>query len=160
MGKASTEGLTKPSNLEEVKALNNRVLTSDKNAGNYLKVLLGANEAAQKMTTHADADAEVAALRVRFDKVNTTKDEWVKKVDVLLKEWTLLDNTVTELNSWVVKDKTTEGENTFLSGEDGVHPLRTEEHLRREGETCIGLVSPDTIKQIFDMFSVETEQRK
>jgi len=111
--KASTEGLTKPSNLEEVKALNNRVLTSDKNAGNYLKVLLGASEAAQKMTTHADADGEVAALRVRFDKVNTTKDEWVKKVDVLLKEWTLLDNTVTELNSWVVKDKTTEGENQF-----------------------------------------------
>merc|ERR1712179_9096 len=111
--KASTEGLTKPSNLEEVKALNNRVLTSDKNAGNYLKVLLGASEAAQKMTTHADADAEVAALRVRFDKVNTTKDEWVKKVDVLLKEWTLPDNTVTELNSWVVKDKTTEGENQF-----------------------------------------------
>merc|ERR1712240_817576 len=65
------------------------------------------------MTTHADADAEVAALRTRFEKVNITKDEWVKKVDVLLKEWTLLDNTVNELNSWVVKDKTVEGENTF-----------------------------------------------
>merc|ERR1711890_41826 len=100
-------------NLDEVKALNGRVLTADKNAGNYLKVLNAANEAAQKMTTHADADAEVAALRTRFDKVNITKDEWVKKVDVLLKEWTLLDNTVNELNSWVVKDKTAEGENTF-----------------------------------------------
>merc|ERR1712226_1768698 len=159
MGKASTEGLTKPSNLEEVKALNNRVLTSDKNAGNYLKVLLGANEAAQKMTTHADADAEVAALRVRFDKVNTTKDEWVKKVDVLLKEWTLLDNTVTELNSWVVKDKTTEGENQF-SLEKMESTLCELKNIFAEKEKLVSGLSPDTIKQIFDMFSVETEQRK
>ena len=40
-------------------------------------------------------------------------DAWVKKVDTLVKEWTLLDNTVTELNSWVAKDKSEEGENQF-----------------------------------------------
>ena len=40
-------------------------------------------------------------------------DEWVAKVDILLKEWTLLDNTVTELNSWVAKDRSAEGENQF-----------------------------------------------
>merc|ERR1711982_129225 len=92
---------------------NDRVLTSDKNANNYLKVLNAANDAAQKMTSHAEADAEVAALRARFEKVKVTSDEWVKKVDVLFKEWTLLDNTVTELNSWVAKDKSAEGENQF-----------------------------------------------
>merc|ERR1719187_1705249 len=81
--KASTEGLTKPTSLDEVKALNDRVLTSDKNANNYLKVLNAANDAAQKMTSHAEADAEVAALRARFEKVKVTSDEWVKKVDVL-----------------------------------------------------------------------------
>merc|ERR1712183_387801 len=97
----------------EVKALNDKVLTSDKNAGNYLKVLNAANEAAQKMTTHAEADGEVAALRERFEKVKITSDEWVKKVDILFKEWTLLDSTVTELNSWVAKDKSAEGENQF-----------------------------------------------
>jgi len=111
--KASTEGLSKPTSLDEVKALNDRVLTSDKNANNYLKVLNAANDAAQKMTSHAEADAEVAALRTRFEKVKVTSDEWVKKVDVLFKEWTLLDNTVTELNSWVAKDKSAEGENQF-----------------------------------------------
>jgi len=111
--KASTEGLIKPTSLDEVKALNDRVLTGDKNANNYLKVLNAANEAAQKMTSHADADAEVAGLRARFEKVKVTSDEWVKKVDVLFKEWTLLDNTVTELNSWVAKDKSAEGENQF-----------------------------------------------
>jgi hypothetical protein len=111
--KASTEGLTKPSSLDEVKALNDKVKTCDKNAVNYMKVLNAANEAAQKMTTHAEADGEVAAMRVRYDKVKATSDEWVKKVDVLLKEWTLLDNTVTELNSWVAKDKSSEGENQF-----------------------------------------------
>merc|ERR1711909_146011 len=110
---ASTEGLVKPSSLDEVKALHSRVMTCDKTSAQYLKVLNAANDAAQKMTTHAEADAEVAALRARYDKVKTTGDEWVKKVDVLLKEWTLLDNTVTELNSWVAKDKSSEGENQF-----------------------------------------------
>merc|ERR1739844_375556 len=87
--KAAAEGLSKPSDLNEVKALS------------------------EKMSTHGEADAEVAALRERYAKVKGTSDEWVKKVDVLLKEWTLLDNTVTELNSWVAKDKSSEGENQF-----------------------------------------------
>merc|ERR1719500_1995273 len=111
--KAAAEGLSKPSDLNEVKALNEKVSTFDKACLTYAKVLDAANGAAQKMTTHGEADAEVAALRERYAKVKGTSDEWVKKVDVLLKEWTLLDNTVTELNSWVAKDKSSEGENQF-----------------------------------------------
>merc|ERR1712002_527478 len=110
---ATTEGLSKPSSLDEVKALHEKVHNFEKTTDNYLKVLNAANEAAQKMTTHTDADAEVAALRERHAKVKTVTDEWVKKVDILLKEWVLLDNTVTELNSWVAKDKLSEGENQF-----------------------------------------------
>merc|ERR1712180_513318 len=110
---AAGEGLSKPSSLDEVKALHEKVHNSDKSGVNYGKVLDAANAAAQKMTTHADADAEVAALRERHAKVKTVTGEWVKKVDILLKEWVLLDNTVTELNSWVAKDKSSEGENQF-----------------------------------------------
>merc|ERR1712210_385933 len=65
------------------------------------------------MTTHKEADAEVAAMRERYAKVKAVADEWVKKVDTLVKEWALLDNTVTELNAWVAKDKTSDGENQF-----------------------------------------------
>merc|ERR1712083_989357 len=111
--KAAAEGLSKPSDLNEVKALNEKVTTFDKTCLTYAKVLEAANGAAQKMTTRGEADAEVAALKERYNKVKATSDEWVKKVDVLLKEWTLLDNTVTELNSWVAKDKSSEGENQF-----------------------------------------------
>jgi len=111
--KASGEGLTKPSNLDEVKALYDKVGGFDKNAANYMKVLSAAEAAAQKMTTHTEADAEVAALKERYNKVKSISEEWVKKVDTLVKEWTLLDNTVTELNSWVAKDKSAEGENQF-----------------------------------------------
>merc|ERR1712130_379646 len=93
--KAAAEGLSKPSDLTDA------------------KVLDAAKGAAQKMTTHGEADAEVAALKERYNKVKAVSDEWVKKVDILLKEWTLLDNTVTELNSWVAKDKSSEGENQF-----------------------------------------------
>merc|ERR1711887_31924 len=111
--KAAGEGLSKPSDLAEVKALNDKVLAFDKNCVNYLKVPTSAQGAAQKMTTHAEADAEVAGLKTRFDAVKVVSDTWVKKCDVLVKEWVLLDNTVTELNSWVAKDKSAEGENQF-----------------------------------------------
>merc|ERR1712130_255841 len=93
--KAAAEGLSKPSDLTDA------------------KVLDAANGAAQKMTPHGEADAEVASLKESYNKVKAVSDEWVKKVDILLKEWTLLDNTVTELNSWVAKDKSSEGENQF-----------------------------------------------
>jgi uncharacterized protein YozE (UPF0346 family) len=108
-----TEGLAKPTNLEEVKALSEKVGSFAKNCENYLKVLLSAEEAAKKMTTHAEPDAEVAALKGRYEKVKAVSDGWVSKVDTLLKEWTLLDNTVTELNTWVAKDKSADGENQF-----------------------------------------------
>merc|ERR1712002_328448 len=111
--KSAAEGLSKPSSLDEVKALNDKVNVFEKNCVNYFKVLSAAQAAAQKMTTHSEADAEVAALKERFDKVKAVADEWVKKCDVLFKEWVLLDNTVTELNSWVAKDKSAEGENQF-----------------------------------------------
>merc|ERR1712106_1303683 len=65
--KAAGEGLAKPSDLAEVKALNEKVLGFDKNCVNYLKVLTSAQAAAQKMTTHTEADAEVAALKARYD---------------------------------------------------------------------------------------------
>merc|ERR1719154_962361 len=98
--KTASEGLAKPSDLAEVKALNDKVLGFDKNCVNYMKVLTAAQAAAQKMTTHTEADNEVAALKARYDAVKAVSDGWVKKVDTLVKEWVLLDNTVTELNSW------------------------------------------------------------
>merc|ERR1712184_172598 len=110
---ATSEGLTKPTNLDESKALHTKVHSFDKACLDHLKLLEAANAASQKMTSHETADTEVAALRERYGKVKAVSDEWVKKVDVLLKEWTLLDNTVTELNSWVAKDKSSEGENQF-----------------------------------------------
>merc|ERR1712062_664720 len=110
---ASTDGLSKPSDLAEANALSDKVHSFDKACLDHLKVLETANAAAQRMTTHKEADAEVAAMRERYAKVKAVADEWVKKVDTLVKEWALLDNTVTELNAWVAKDKTSDGENQF-----------------------------------------------
>merc|ERR1712165_118828 len=111
--KAAAEGLSKPTSLDEVKALDDKVKQFDSNCVNYLKVLDAAKAASLKMTTHAEADSEVAGLKERYDKVKAISDSWVKKLEVLVKEWVLLDNTVTELNSWVAKDKSAEGENQF-----------------------------------------------
>jgi len=111
--KSSTDGLTKPTNLEEAEALFAKTSGYDNNCLAHLKILNAANAAAQKMTTHKDADVEVAALRVRYEKIKAVSDLWMGKVDTLVKEWKLLDNTVTELNAWVAKDKSSEGENQF-----------------------------------------------
>merc|ERR1711881_172682 len=111
--KSSNDGLAKPTNLEEALALSAQVHSVEKACLDHLKVLEAADAAAKKMTTHRDADAEVEALKARYVKVKAMADQWTGKVDTLVKEWTLLDTTVTELNAWVAKDKTTEGENQF-----------------------------------------------
>ncbi len=77
-----------------------------------IKILETASGAANKMTTHKDADAEVAELRQRYGKVKNVADEWQRKVETLVKEWQLLDSTVNELNSWVAQDRK-EGEQAF-----------------------------------------------
>jgi len=110
---ASSEGLSKPSNLDEAQSPADKAHSFDKSCTDHLKVLEAADAAAKKMTSHKDADIEVAALTGRYVAVKGVADEWVSKVDTLVKEWALLDNTVTELNAWVAKDKTTEGENQF-----------------------------------------------
>merc|ERR1712012_773983 len=50
--KSVTGGLSKPSDLAEVKALNDKVTTYDKTCLNYIKVLEAAEAASKKMTTH------------------------------------------------------------------------------------------------------------
>merc|ERR1711913_279847 len=54
--------------------------------------------------------SSLAEAQSLSDKVHSYEAQWV---DSLVKEWKLLDNTVTELNAWVAKDKTEEGENQF-----------------------------------------------
>jgi len=111
--KKSTEGLSKPQTLDEANAMFAATKDFDNNCLKHLKILDNAAGAANKMTTHKEADTEVSELRDRYTKVKATSDEWLKKVDTLVKEWQLLDNTVTELNSWVAKDRGAEGEQQF-----------------------------------------------
>jgi len=110
---ASTEGLSKPTDLPEAQALADKVHGFEKACVNHLKIMEAAEAAANKMTTHKEADNELASLKERYTKIKVIADEWVKKVDTLVKEWSLLDNTVTELNAWVAKDKSSDGENQF-----------------------------------------------
>merc|ERR1719205_74629 len=85
----------------------------DQSCLKHLKILENAETAANKMTTHKEADVEVAELKARYAKVKAVSDEWMKKADTLVKEWKLLDNTVTELNSWVAKDRDEDGQQSF-----------------------------------------------
>merc|ERR1712156_509499 len=109
----SHEGLAKPQTLDEANAMFATVKTFEGSCHKHFKVLEDAAAAANRMTTHKEADVEVAELKERYAKVKAVADEWMKKCDTLVKEWQLLDNTVTEPNSWVAKDRGAEGEQNF-----------------------------------------------
>jgi len=109
----STEGLSKPQTLDEANAMYAKVKEFDDGCSKHLQLLESAAGAANKMTTHKEADAEVKGLKDRYDKVKLVADEWVKKVDTLVKEWKLLDTTVNELNSWVAQDRGAATEQSF-----------------------------------------------
>ena len=96
-----------------IKSLNKSFLFFNEYETLWFQVLDDAAQASLKMTTHKEADDEVAALRERYAKVKLISDEWMAKCDTLVKEWQLLDNTVTELNSWVATDRGAEGEQNF-----------------------------------------------
>merc|ERR1711983_29268 len=102
-----------PQTLDEANAMFASVNDFDKACIKHLTILDSANAAAQKMTTHKEADDEVAGLKERYEKVKGISDEWCKKVDTLVKEWKLLDTTVNELNSWVAQDRNAEGEQQY-----------------------------------------------
>merc|ERR1719297_340080 len=106
-------GLSKPQTLDEANAMFANVNEFDQSCLKHLKILENAEGAANKMTTHKEADVEVAELKERYKKVKEVSDEWMKKADTLVKEWKLLDNTVNELNSWVAKDRGAETEQQF-----------------------------------------------
>jgi uncharacterized coiled-coil protein SlyX len=108
----STDGLSKPQTLDEANAMFISVKEFVSSCEKNLKILTEATTAANKMTTHKDADAEVEVLKGRYAKVKDVADEWFKKVETLVKEWMLLDSTVCELNSWVAEDRK-EGEQQF-----------------------------------------------
>merc|ERR1712218_30153 len=109
----SKEGLSKPQTLDEANAMYATVNDFAKSCITNLEILNTAEKAANKMTTHKEADTEVAELKGRYEKVKVVSDEWCAKVDTLVKEWKLLDNTVNELNSWVAEDRGAEGEQQY-----------------------------------------------
>jgi len=111
--KEATSGLGKPASLPEALELYDKISLFEKSCVGQLKVLDAAEAASLKMTTHQEADDQINTLKTRYTKVKTVSDNWLSKVETLVKEWKLLDSTVTELNDWVAKDKTSEGENQF-----------------------------------------------
>jgi len=111
--KESNSGLGKPAALPEALALFEKISLFDKNCVGHLKILDSAEAASKKMTTHQEADDQIKELKGRYDNVKKVSDSWLQKVNTLVQEWRLLDSTVNELNDWVAKDKTTEGENQF-----------------------------------------------
>merc|ERR1712193_345961 len=72
-------GLSKPQTLDEANAMFSNVNDFDQSCLKHLTILLNAESAANKMTTHKEADVEVAGLKERYNQVKGVSDEWMKK---------------------------------------------------------------------------------
>ena len=134
--KKSTEGLSKPTTLEEANAMFANVKDFSGACEKNIKILGDASGASLKMTTHKDADVEVAGLKERYVKVKAVADEWVAKVETLVKEWQLLDSTVNELNSWVGTERK-EGEEQQFSLEKMESTLGELKNIFKEKEKLV-----------------------
>merc|ERR1719410_2602298 len=95
------DGLNQPKSLVE----SCEILGDSKNFQDEceakLKILEEAAVSASKMTTHDDADKQVAAFRERWVCVHETTKEWVARMTTLVECWNKLDGNVGELSSWV-----------------------------------------------------------
>merc|ERR1711971_533995 len=74
---------SKPQTLDEANAMFAVVKAFEAGCLKHLKILDDAAQASLKMTTHKEADDEVAALRERYVKVKAVSDEWMAKCDTL-----------------------------------------------------------------------------
>ena len=96
-----TSGLQKPTSL--VTAC--EILGDSKNlqdeAEAKLRVLEEAAAAAQKMTSHNEADIKVDGFKKRWTVVHECFKEWVASMTTLVECWNKLDGNVGELSSWV-----------------------------------------------------------
>merc|ERR1740129_1959198 len=79
--KTSGEGLSKPKTLDEANAMFAVIKAFEAGCLKHLKILDDAAQASLKMTTHKEADDEVAALRERYAKVKIISDEFMAKCD-------------------------------------------------------------------------------
>merc|ERR1711962_1485994 len=96
-----SSGLQKPTSL--VTAC--EILGDSKNlqdeAEAKLRVLEEAAAAAQKMTSHNEADIKVDGFKKRWGIVHECFKEWVARMTTLVECWNKLDGNVGELSSWV-----------------------------------------------------------
>merc|ERR1719323_235110 len=76
----SKEGLAKPQTLDEANAMFASVNDFAKACVPHLDILNNAEKAANKMTTHKEADDEVAELKGRYEKVKVIADDEVAEL--------------------------------------------------------------------------------
>ena len=95
------DGLKKPSSLVEACEILGDSKNLQDEAEAKLRVLEEAAASAQKMTSHQEADAKVAAFKERWTVVHECFKEWVARMTTLVECWNKLDGNVGELSSWV-----------------------------------------------------------
>merc|ERR1719239_574845 len=94
-------GLQKPTSLVTAcEILGDSKNLQDDNLGGVLE-LEEAAAAAQKMTSHNEADIKVEGFKGRWTIVHECFKEWVARMTTLVECWNKLDGNVGELSSWV-----------------------------------------------------------
>jgi len=116
-------GLQKPVSLVEACEILGDSKNLQDEAEAKLKVLEEAATAAQKMTSHNEADIKVEGFKKRWTVVHECFKEWVARMTTLVECWNKLDGNVGELSSWVATKDSTAPEG---SSEISIEKLETQ----------------------------------
>jgi len=103
-------GMLKPKNLQE--ALDQLEGAKNwKTEAEEMKVVLDhSHESAQKMTSHADADAKYAAYKKRWEVIDVTAKDWIVKYEKMVEVWKKQAETAEKVTAAIsAKPAPTEG---------------------------------------------------
>merc|ERR1712107_840912 len=131
----------KPNNLDEVKALHEKVSSFDKTCVNYLKVLEAAEGAAKKMTTTRRLTKRLLPSRRGTPRSRPSPTNGFQGRHPLQGVGPPRQHCH-RAQHLGRQGQDPGGREPVLPREDGVHPRRTQEHLQAEGEACRDFVNP------------------
>lgn len=104
-----SQGMPKPNNLEEAQDYYDYSVKWKDESIEMNNVLEYSKEQAQKMTSHADADAKYAAYKKRWEVIDATAKDWIVKYEKMVEVWKKQAETAAKVTAAISAPKGADG---------------------------------------------------
>merc|ERR1712107_910388 len=104
-----SQGMPKPNNLEEAQDYYDYSVKWKDESIEMNNILEYSKEQAQKMTSHADADAKYAAYKKRWEVIDATAKDWIVKYEKMVEVWKKQAETAAKVTAAISAPKGADG---------------------------------------------------